>query len=586
MSEHVSKTDLLNKAMIWDFACPDWEQRLAARQSLLPSLPLDERKATLAVSFFDKMRLPDVAGNPTLKEAGGDWQRDIVRAVFGSLDDAGRRHVQQVFSLVPKKNSKSTGGAAIMLVALLMNNRPRAEFLLVGPTQEIANNAFEQASGMVRVDDYLSTRFLVREHIKTIEDRTNGSTLKIKTFDMKVMTGAKPAGVLIDELHVMSSMSFASRVIRQIRGAFMARSEGFLIFITTQSDQVPAGVFKEELKHARSVRDGKVIGKAANILPLLYEFPESVQTSKDRAWENPEIWPLVTPNLGLSVSMEAMVADFEAEKSKSEEALRVWASQHLNLQMGTGLHDERWRGADYWADAVDETIDSLETLLERSEVVTVGVDMGGTDDLLGLYVVGKEIEGSKWFGWGHAWAVTSVEERRKSIAQILSDFEEAGELTVLDDLNEIIIDVSDVIEQIYMSGKLPAEYGVGFDAWGTKVIISELERREIMTQEQGGPLTGVSQGVRLGSSIRTLEWRLKSGDFCHGDQAIMRWCVDNAKAVLAGNNIKIEKSTAGTAKIDPLIAAFNAVSLMDRNPVAANSLTSPWDDPNYRHEAA
>jgi phage terminase large subunit-like protein len=47
--------------------------------------------------------------------AAGEWQRDIVKAVFGSLDAENRRQVPEVFALVPKKNSKTTGGAAMMV---------------------------------------------------------------------------------------------------------------------------------------------------------------------------------------------------------------------------------------------------------------------------------------------------------------------------------------------------------------------------------------------------------------------------------------------------------------------------------------
>src|SRR5690606_28443273 len=101
-------------------------------------------------------------------------------------------------------------------------------------------------------------RFLVRDHIKTIEDRLTGSELKIKTFDMKVTTGAKPVFVLLDELHLMSAMSYASRVFGQLEGGMLANPEALLVIITTQSDQPPAGVFKQELQYARGVRDGRI----------------------------------------------------------------------------------------------------------------------------------------------------------------------------------------------------------------------------------------------------------------------------------------------------------------------------------------
>lgn len=109
---------------MWKFACPDWADRLAAGKSLLPDLPLDHLKAARAVAIFNKLRLPDVVGQPSLGEASGEWLRDIVRALFGSLDPVtGARHVQEIFAMVPKKNAKTTRGAAILMTVLLMNYR-------------------------------------------------------------------------------------------------------------------------------------------------------------------------------------------------------------------------------------------------------------------------------------------------------------------------------------------------------------------------------------------------------------------------------------------------------------------------------
>ena len=72
----------------WDTSCRDWRERITAGQSLCPALPLHEKQAALAVAVFDRLRLPDVPGNPTLADAGGDWFRELVRALFGSYDEA------------------------------------------------------------------------------------------------------------------------------------------------------------------------------------------------------------------------------------------------------------------------------------------------------------------------------------------------------------------------------------------------------------------------------------------------------------------------------------------------------------------
>ena len=72
--------------------------------------------------------------------------------------------------------------------------------------------AFQQAAGMVEADPdgYLAKRFHVVDHKKTIRDRRNRAFVKVKTFDMKVMTGSKPIGVLIDELHVILELAMPS----------------------------------------------------------------------------------------------------------------------------------------------------------------------------------------------------------------------------------------------------------------------------------------------------------------------------------------------------------------------------------------
>src|SRR5216684_4372969 len=135
--------------MGWNLSTPDWEDRIRNGRSLVPDLPLDETAAQRAVDVFDRLRLPDVPGKPLLKDAAGDWFRDIVRALHGSIV-SGERMVREPFLLTPKKSSKTSYGAALMLTSLLLNERPKAEFLLIAPTQPIAEIAFNQVEGRSR----------------------------------------------------------------------------------------------------------------------------------------------------------------------------------------------------------------------------------------------------------------------------------------------------------------------------------------------------------------------------------------------------------------------------------------------------
>lgn len=555
----------LSPAPAWDFSCPDWEERLRDGRSLVPELPIDQAEAGLAAEIFDNLRLPDVPGQPSMAEGAGDWFRDIIRAIFGSMQPDGERMVREVFALVPKKNSKTTGGAGIMVTALLMNRRPNAEFLLVGPTQEIADLAFSQASGMIEADPegFLAKRFHVRADKKMIVDRRNGAFLKVKTFDMKVMTGSKPVAVLVDEEHVIATYSYASRVMQQIRGGMIANPESFLIIITTQSDQPPSGCFKTDLTHAREIRDGKRPG--GRKLPILYEFPERMQTAADAPWRDPANWPMVLPNLGLSITLQRLREEYKEASEKGLEEERIWASQHLNVEIGLAMHADRWRGADYWL-AAAETGLSLDAVLARSEVVVVGIDGGGLDDLLGLAVMGRDRATGDWLLWSKAWCDEGVLERRKDIAEQLRDFEKAGELVICSSANGLrdLTEVQDIILDIDARGLLPEEGAIGVDTLGMPTMEDAL--REVGLEAP--KVAAVRQGVMLNGVILAMERRLKERTLRHCGQGVAAWCVGNAKAVLKGSAVTIEKAAAGRAKIDVLVAAFNAYSMMARGPQA------------------
>src|SRR5258708_12335627 len=191
--------------MGWDLAVPDWRERIRAGHSLLPALPhLDRGQAKRAIAIFNKLRLPDVPGTPALAEAGGEWFREIVGALHGSVRPGTReRMIREVFLLAPKKSSKTSYGAALMETTLLMNERPRAEFLLIAPTVSLAHIAFSQALGMIDKDPdgFLLKRMHVQEHLRKITDRRTKATLDIKASDTSVLTTDQPSVVLFDQLH-------------------------------------------------------------------------------------------------------------------------------------------------------------------------------------------------------------------------------------------------------------------------------------------------------------------------------------------------------------------------------------------------
>lgn len=507
------------------------------------------------------LRLADVQDAPRMAEAGGEWFREILRIMFGSIDPVSReRWIRELFLLVPKKNSKTTNGALMMLVALLLNPRPAAKFVMTAPVQDVAEIAFEAARGAIELDPVLSKKMHVRQHLKSITHRETKATLEIMTFDPDVLTGQKiSGGALIDELHMVAKMSKAAAAIRQIRGGMLPFPEAFLAFITTQSDGPPVGVFKAELAKARAVRDGRHEGAT---LPVLYELPDAIRNHREE-WKNPEHWPLVTPNAGRSISIPRLVEDFATAVAAGEDEVRGWASQHLNLEIGLALRSDRWAGADFWEAAADPAI-TLEMILAECDVATVGVDGGGLDDLLGLAVIGRHRETRRWLSWTRAWAHQSVLERRKSEAARFEDFARDGDLVIVGRMGDDVDELADIVSQVHGSGLMDSddsgtpEPRVGADPFGVGAILEAIVGAGVPREL----VVGVSQGWKLGAAIKTTERKLAEGVLVHGGRPMMAWCVGNARVEPKGNAILITKQASGSAKIDPLMALFNAAQLM------------------------
>lgn len=549
------------------FACPDWWDRLQAGLSPMPDIEqlLDRKAADKALAVYQRLRLPDVPGQPFIGDDQDDWFSPIIRAVFGAKEKSGKRMVGELLAMVPKKNAKTTKAAALGVVSMLLNERPRADMLLLGPTQKISDTAFMQAAGMIKADEtgYLQDRLLVRDHLKMIECQVTGARLMIRTFGMDVLTGVKPVLVILDELHLVGGMHYADDVMRQVRGGLIF-PESLLVMITTQSDHMPQGVWKKVLGYARDVRDGRIDDH--RMLPVMYEFPDSIQRDEAKPWLDPDLWHLVNPNMGKSFDTDKLIELHSKAQHDGPREVLAWATQHLNVEIGVALHDGRWVAADYWEGAGEPGL-TLEALIARSEVIVAGIDGGGLDDLLGVAVLGREKGTRRWLHWGRAWGHEIVLERRKDIAAKLRDLEAAGDLVICTRATQDHEEVADIMQRLWESGLMPEKAAIGLDVAGVPAQIDELTSRGIPDEA----LLGIQQGGWLSSAIWGVERKLADGTFVHGAQPLMRWTIGNAKAVLKGNSVAITKSEAGRAKIDPVAAMLNAASLMARNPEVARS---------------
>lgn len=586
----------------WSTACPDWERRIVARESLVAFAPLFPDEGREALTVFKSLRMvgvPRTDGQPgwaTFGEACDQFVFDFVEAIFGAYDKKrGERLINEFFLLISKKNGKSTIAAGIMLTALIRNWREGAELSILAPTQKVAGNSFKPAAAMVRADPKLNELLQVVTHERLIRHRVTRAELKVIAADTNTVGGSQAGFVLIDELWLFGKRANAGDMLEEATGGLASRPEGFVIYLSTHSNEPPQGVFKEKLEYFRDVRDGLI--DDPHSFGMLFEWPN--QMLEDQAYLKPENFYVTNPSIGRSVSADfihkklrkASSGEEEIDEEDGEkETLQVILAKYLNVEIGLKLRRDRWRGADSWAGASDPTL-TLQSLLARCEVAVVGIDGGGLDDLFGLCVAGRERGTKKWLYWFRAWAWPEVLKRRKSEAPTLRGFVADGDLILCghnggppieewdengDDepsapIEQDVAEIVAIIAEVKASGLLPDKGAIGLDPQGVGALVDALAEIGLVHPQ----VVAISQGFRLSSAVWSMERKLKMNMALHDGSRMMLWCVGNAKAEQKGNAVVITKETAGKAKIDPLIAGFNATKLLEANPEAVGN--SPYE---------
>lgn len=560
---------------VWTTTCQDWESRILERRSLVPFEPLFPDEAEAGLEIFRSLRIVDAPGRPTMGEACLPWAFDLPKALFGAYDhngiagDKGRRLIRFFFEFVAKKNSKSTRAAAIMVTALLRNWRQSGEFYILAPTKEVADNSFLPARDMVRADEKLRTLLHVQENFRTITHRNTGAFLKVVAADSETVGGKKTIGLLVDELWLFGKKAHAEAMIREAAGGLASRPEGFVIYLSTQSDRAPEGVFAQKLEEFRGVRDGKIVDPRS--LPILYEFPPRMIESG--AYRRPENFYIPNPNLGASVDAEYIIDELTKAERASKASLINAEAKYLNVQVGLAQRADGWAGAPVWERGIEKGL-TLDAILDRCEVVTVGIDGGGLDDLLGVAVIGRERTTKRWLAWTHALISDVGIDRRKANIEKYDEFEADGDLTkfvytkpegeaVAQPTN--IKFVVDLVAKIYERGLLAQ---VGVDAAGIGAIVDALA--EIGITQDADTLDAVRQGIALMGAIKTIEIKLADYSFRHAGTRLMNWCVGNLRVVPTPTAMRIARDESGFGKVDPAMALFNAAHLMSLNPDAGS----------------
>ncbi|MEP3331662.1 terminase TerL endonuclease subunit [Sedimentitalea sp.] len=526
-------------------ACTDWAERLQAQQvPLAPRLPTPEGERTAAA--LGRLRLSDKIGKPLLSELPNiGWVSQITSAIFGDAN------IREAFVLTPKKQGKSALFGLAFFAAFLLDKRPQASWTIVSPTLGISDLVFGLISGAIEADKQLQQRYRVQAHIRTVTNLATGATLVVKSFSLEALTGLR-GSVLLDEVHLVGANKNGSKIQTQLKGALAVDPATRIVYVSTQSDTEPKGMFAELLTHARAVRDGTITDDA--FLPVLYEpwkdCPDPLAT--------PDVWPCLLPSY-------PHVGDKRFYEGIAASALRagpvkaaVERSQFFNVEIGQDQTAETWHMVSALPKLATSRI-TVDSIIARCEHVAVGIDLGGAVDWTGLGIIGTDADGI-WHATARAYAQQKAIDANEH-ASTCEGFIADGDLRVIRpgaDIDAIL----DIIQRIDEAGKLHA---IGVDPAGAVDLVEKLEAASFPLSEgpqDANPVMGIGQSAfRLNPAVRTLERRADEGRIRFDKSRMLRWCFSNCIAVERTNVTEITKR-GRDEKFDPVAALLDAASTL------------------------
>ena len=167
---------------------------------MLPTSHYDEAKADRAVTFIENLKHTKGKwdGKPFWLLP---WQEQIIRDIFGVVDENGHRQFRTAYVEIGKKNGKSELAAAVALYLLYADGEPAAEVYGAAADRQQASIVFDVARRMVEKAPALYKRSKVAAATKRIVNYTNAGFYQVLSAEVGTKHGLNVSGLVLDEVH-------------------------------------------------------------------------------------------------------------------------------------------------------------------------------------------------------------------------------------------------------------------------------------------------------------------------------------------------------------------------------------------------
>ena len=461
------------------------------------------------------------------------FQKAGIQAIFGFVDDSGKRRYNEVLWIMGRKNGKSTLLSGLGLYMLVGDKEGGAEVDCVASKKDQAKIVFKEARNMVIQSPYL-TKY-IRKRKSDMYCDYNFGVFQPLASDSNTMDGLNPHCGIIDELHSIKDRNIYD-VVKQ---GMTARRQPILFMITTSGFH-REGIYDSTYDYAEKVISGEI--EDEHFLPLIYELDRTEE------WLNENAWVKANPGLG-TIKSKQMLRDF-VERAKTDSAFRPTVlTKDFNLKSVTA---ETWLT---WDELNNEATFDPDIL--RNTYAIGGCDLSATTDLTCATLLVRRRDDPEIYVLQHYF----LPESRVNLLETTTSKEapyriwaERGLLTMCEGT---MVNYSDVTAWF---AKMRDEYQIdlwrlGYDRalagyWADEMA-SEFGQ-SVMEKVAQGPFTWTAPMKELGAMLADKKIN-------YNNNPILKWCLSNTGVKASGTVESIQPvKIQSNRRIDGMVSLLNA----------------------------
>ena len=510
----------------------------------------DQKKANAAVDWFEAHCFHTegpLAPGPLSLEL---WQKAMLSAIFGIVDENGIRQFREVVLVVARKNGKSILASGIANYVFRVEGGFGAKVFCIAPKLEQADIVYNNLWQMITLDpEWIALKEACQEkdmHNKKVNDDSmlarhrqtdlsipgTNSTVKKIAFAAKRSDGFNPSLAICDEIAAWEGDK-GLKQYEVMKSGMGARPEGLLLSCTT-SGYINDSIYDELVK--RSTRFLLGDSKEKKLLPFLYMIDDLEK------WNDINELRKSNPNLGVSVSVDYMLEEIAvADGSLSKKA--EFITKYCCLKQNSSL---AWLPAQVVEKACGEPLDMEDF---RNSYCVGGIDLSQTRDLTAACVVIEKNGELYVFArfWLPAEKIDEAEQRDGVPYRI---YIQRG---LLFPSGDNFVDYNDCFNWFR---QLVEEFQIyplqtGYDRYSADYLTQQM-------QNYGFHLDSVFQGDNLHGVIQETQGLLEDGKIHIGDNDLLKMHLLNGAIKMS-----VERGRGKLVKIQPTAHIDGAAALLD-----------------------